>query len=300
MKHSWLLLPLIGVWSCDTAIGPPPTPEPSVLTALNCPTRPETDLSGSTELVFTPGESLKKDVRVTAQKPLGYVFDAQTGYTLEYTVDPSDIICIWVFSPDTEILSEDQYSNLPLSGTYTLQISSLSGSENVNLELSLKDPRIVLDLPIEPDEPNEPDRSDKSDASDASNASTSTSTGPSSLTEDQALQIVQDWLEAKKIIFASPYDTGRLDELTTGQKNEDSLGAIRWLKENNCYWRYPLGKVELAGGFSASQKKAVVSITETLKRYCNSKLQEEKGPNTNQYEVFFEFEDGNWKISDIS
>jgi hypothetical protein len=63
---------------------------------------------------------------------VGFSFDGQSGQDFTYlTVDN---ICIWVYTPDSQILTS---SKLPRNGKYIVQVSAPSGQTTFNLSMKL-------------------------------------------------------------------------------------------------------------------------------------------------------------------
>jgi serine/threonine protein kinase len=137
----------------------------------------------------------------------------------------------------------------------------------------------------------------------ANSATTASSSDPTTMTEAQAVQLVQNWMQAKRRIFAAPFDRTLAMQYTTGQRLHDITkpgGSIDWLRDNNAYYQYGIQKVEPTK-FSAYGSEAVLeaTITEDRTMYINGKVD---ASNT-KYDVDnMRFKliltDGSWKITD--
>jgi len=74
----------------------------------------------------------------TNDKLLGYSFEAKSGQKLSYTTNQN--ICIWIYTPENQILSS---SELPVTGKYTIQISTPKGSTTFTLTISLENATVA-------------------------------------------------------------------------------------------------------------------------------------------------------------
>jgi hypothetical protein len=171
-------------------------------------------------------------------------------------------ICIWVYSPANELLTG---SALPVSGRYIVQVGILKGSANFDLEMSLEE-----------------------------------STG--SFTEQDAVNLVDQWLAAKAKIYAPPYATQLVASLTTGAVYEELMepgGSIDWLRQNKAYYTYGSHKATSVGGFLSNDNMAQVDILvqQELSYYENGRLSRNEKVSE-VYQFSFRLENGAWKISD--
>lgn len=118
-----------------------------------------------------------------------------------------------------------------------------------------------------------------------------------SITEREAENIIRFYLEAKKFIFASPYDIGLLRKITAGEKLEKSIGSVNWLKNNNARYTYPTQKINYTKFFSSDKRSAIieVNITERRKYYVNGKLKSNKS-DTDSYIYTIRNVGNSWKI----
>lgn len=69
-----------------------------------------------------------------SDRSTGFSIPAQANQKLVYQTDAN--ICVWVFTPDNRPLSS---GILPTTGTYTLQVAALQGSQTFDLSVKLED-----------------------------------------------------------------------------------------------------------------------------------------------------------------
>lgn len=100
-------------------------------TSTGCPEKPKAALTKPEEIQLN-SQTVSKSGQASADKSVGYIFEAQAGQKLSYS--SGDDICIWIYTPDNELISGVE---LPQSGTYTIQVSAPQGSTTFNLEMGL-------------------------------------------------------------------------------------------------------------------------------------------------------------------
>jgi serine/threonine-protein kinase len=125
---------------------------------------------------------------------------------------------------------------------------------------------------------------------------------PTLLDRQDAVSLVEAWLEAKANIFSPPYDRDRAAEITTGALYYDIVkpgGSIDWLSQNNAYYRYGVQRVDTVHRFAAEDRKATIDlvITESSTLYENGEATESDF-DTQSYRYELEFTDGRWKVAD--
>ena len=126
-----------------------------------------------------------------------------------------------------------------------------------------------------------------------------------SITQQEAVDLIKEWLEAKKVIFAPPYKRKLLAELTTGELYKsiaEADGKIEQLKRNNAYYRYGVQKIENVDRFVADGNRATiqVKVTEDIKFYRNGYLDPAESSfktRTVLYNLQLNV-GGRWKIAD--
>jgi hypothetical protein len=125
-----------------------------------------------------------------------------------------------------------------------------------------------------------------------------------SLTQQEAVDLVNRWLQAKADIFAPPFDQQQALNLTTGELLTSLMkpdGVMAWLKNNRAYYRYGVQKVDSVDRFLAARDRATLEITLTEDRtlYFNGAI-DPKRTDFSAQRVRFSLEaiDGTWKIAD--
>jgi serine/threonine-protein kinase len=130
---------------------------------------------------------------------------------------------------------------------------------------------------------------------------TPSSSASKSITQQQAVSLVSRWLQAKRKIFASPFDRQLVVELTTGKRQTDTIGAQNWLKNNNSYYRYGVQKVESVKRFVASGNAATIEVrvTEDYTLYHNGKVDPSQTDfKSSLIRYNLQSVGGKWKIAD--
>ncbi|MEO1431871.1 MAG: IMS domain-containing protein [Cyanobacteria bacterium J06633_8] len=99
----------------------------------------------------------------------------------------------------------------------------------------------------------------------------------SSITREAAISVLNKWQEAKRELFAPPFNRSLAEELTTGEAYRKNFGAnssLEWLANNNSYYRYGVQKIDSIENFVASNDRAIIeiSLTEERKFYQNGKI----------------------------
>jgi hypothetical protein len=133
---------------------------------------------------------------------------------------------------------------------------------------------------------------------------TAPSAPATSITQQQAVELIDRWLQSKGEIFAPPFNQYRVNELTTGELLLSLVkpdGVIQWLKDNRAYYRYGVQKVGSIERFVSSRDRATleVNITEDRTLYLNGAIDPRRTDfSAQQVRYSLEFVDGKWKISD--
>ncbi|MBD2200191.1 MULTISPECIES: protein kinase domain-containing protein [Calothrix] len=122
------------------------------------------------------------------------------------------------------------------------------------------------------------------------------------LSQQETLDLINKWLEAKPSIFATPFDRQLAASLTTGKIYEDITkpgGTIDWLQQEKAYYRYGTKKIDPIGYFSSKSDRVEieVQIRQGIDYYVNEKLKNSE-INTSKYRFVIVLENGKWKLSD--
>ncbi len=137
----------------------------------------------------------------------------------------------------------------------------------------------------------------------ASPAASQTAVNPS-ITQDRAVKLINQWLEAKQQIFAPPFDRQPVVSLTTGELYVDlnkANGIIDWLQRHNAYYRFGVQKLESVAKFVAAGNKATmeVNLTEDRTLYRDGKIDPSQTDfQTRRVRFSLQAVNGQWKIAD--
>lgn len=134
------------------------------------------------------------------------------------------------------------------------------------------------------------------------------------ISQDEAVSLIQKWLEAKKTLFAPPFDRESAASLMTGKAYTDKVkgpssdgtpdSASEWLEKYHYYRTYGLQRIDEIEKFEVSGSNAIIDlrVTEHSNLY-NAKGQLQKlksGLETKIIRYILVKEDENLKISDYN
>ncbi|MBD2567788.1 IMS domain-containing protein [Anabaena lutea] len=126
-----------------------------------------------------------------------------------------------------------------------------------------------------------------------------------SITKQEAVNLINRYLEAKERIFAPPYNRQLAASLLTGKAYEEKItkpggGSLEELKAKNGYWIYGTRNVEPLTYFSVTNEQVQidVKIKEELSYYENG-IRLQDTPNNNNYRFTLQPDNGTWKIANI-
>ncbi|MCM0591711.1 MAG: ARC6/PARC6 family protein [Gloeotrichia echinulata IR180] len=254
-----------------------------------CPEKPEEALtSNNVKSISLTGQTVKQSGVVSPGKNVGYIFEAESGQKLSYQT--KEDICIWVYTPDSQLL--DTSKVLPVTGKYTIQLSSRQGTTTFELEIG-------LDISQSPTPTLSPTPTPTSSPTPTPTSSPTSS----SLSQKQAVEIVQNWLNTKHKIFGKDLNTSLINELLTGNFHynlTNSDGSIAWLRNNNAYYTYNYSRIKKVISFFDDQDKPAltVSIEEELYLHTPTGIdQDSSGAYKADYTYSFQKDNGVWKIS---
>jgi ARC6-like, IMS domain len=263
-----------------------------LITACNKQENITSGNNSNTECLKTPGtlsefeeinlqETVTKSGQLTAGKYIGYTFEGKKGQKLNYNT-PNNI-CLWIFQPDTKLLEGVE---LPIDGKYTVQITLPKGSSTFDLEMSLNNAFVT---------------------SNSNNKSSSNSNLIHSITQEEALDLVQRWYSAKPTIFDGGFHEELVAELATGELYNDKTqkgGSMDWLQENGCYYTYDYSNIDSVISFSnrGNRPSLIVKVSEklTLNASPNTPIEADCIGIPKSYSkpvtYWFEKENNVWKI----
>jgi hypothetical protein len=124
----------------------------------------------------------------------------------------------------------------------------------------------------------------------------------SSFSPEDGVALVEAWLEAKKTIFAPPYDLDLAANFLTGPAWTDVSkpdGSVDWLRKNNTYYRYGGHQVTLQRLRKSTANQVVLDLTiqEQLNIYKNGRLRQSK-TDRDTYRFDLRRVGDTWKIYD--
>jgi hypothetical protein len=292
------------LYSCQSGQS---NPQSSLTSSTTCPDKPPGTLDPKdVKPISINNQSFKASDTIKFGQNLGYSFDGKTGEKLSWRTNEN--ICIWVFAPSTKLLKG---GDLTENGKHTIQVSVPSGTTTFTLEMGLGN-TVAASTPVAPAPSSQTPNSPVATPSQPTNTPTPTQAPPtnqptgSSLTQDQATAIVQNWLNAKGRVFGGPFDKQLARQYTTGSLYYDIAekpnGSIDWLRNNNSYYTYSLSRVDNVWTFnnSANNPTIKVRITEDRTLYgASGNIDYDKsGRKTANYVYYFSKENDGWKIND--
>ena len=125
----------------------------------------------------------------------------------------------------------------------------------------------------------------------------------SSITQEEALNVVRRYLQAKREIFAPPFSREAAARYTTGILYDDIVQpgkAIDSLTQKNQYYQYGNQQLKFLGSFVSSDDKASINvlITEEVTLYENGSVKSPAKNDPKSYRFDLRLENGTWKIFD--
>jgi serine/threonine protein kinase len=125
----------------------------------------------------------------------------------------------------------------------------------------------------------------------------------STLTEAEAVQRVKDLVEAKREMFAPPFNREILTQVAIGEEYEKRKGSIDWLQKNNAYYSYGEFEIQLSGQFNLQGDRATieVEIAENPTLYVNDKVDESQSvPSRARYRGTLQLDRQTWKVANLT
>ena len=198
------------------------------------------------------------------------------------------------------LLVTPQIANYPesqISESVEIQSSSLqkeSPSLPSDRSKNIRQDRYLSNSPSYSSSPN----------SSSSSSTFSRKTIQKPIGKQEAVNLVNKYLQAKSDILSPPFDKQIASELLTGKALHDlvkSEGTIDWLINNNAYYRYGERRAEpLALFWSDSDRGELdLKIYEEIYFYRNNKLAK-SNKYSGEFNFKFQKENGVWKIYDKS
>ena len=269
-----------------------------------CSDKPTLNLDQQNVEEIDLDQSLVKSGRVTTTESVGYRFNAESGQTLSYSTN--DDVCIVIYTPDNQIIDSGE---LTISGKYILEVSAPQGIRAFNLSMSLTNPQLVDEEPIAVNPPPTPTPTPvpQQPTPQPPRVSPQRVSQPvHNISEDEALEIVQSWYEAKPQIFGLPYDLDLVDLLATGTLYHNTTkpdGSVAWLRNNNFYYRYTTSEITDVEEFSNSGTRPYIKVRVFEELYLHGRRgidRKKSGSYRGTFTYVFEQDNGVWKIYDYN
>lgn len=124
-----------------------------------------------------------------------------------------------------------------------------------------------------------------------------------SISEDEAINLINTWLQEKQRIFAPPFDQSLAAELTTDALYWDITkpgGSVDWLVKNKAFYQFGVRKIESVGRLVSNGDHAAIEIeiTEDRTFYVKGKINPEQTGFTTRWRTYsLKLENGRWKIA---
>ena len=240
---------------------------PSDISQEKCPNIPSGSLTNP-EAINIDGKTFQKTGTISSDNDMGFVFQGKQGQKLRYSSNDNEKLCIWVYTPDNKIFSGVE---LPVNGTYAIHLASLEKTTTFEIEMKLSNPKTET-----------------------------TKTSISSISQQKAVNLIQKYLEAKKEMFAPPYNRRIIAGIATEEFSQKALGAIDWLERNGAYYRYQVQKIDSVEEFvSEGNTVAIkVKITEDYTLYNSDGSIDNSSSNFRTLTVIYNMKltNGNLKI----
>ena len=249
-----------------------------------CPDRPGKLERNNVEQISLDNQEKIVSNQIKEGQMLGYIFQGKKGEKLIYNTDEG--ICIWVYSPDNNLLKSLE---LPSNGSYTVQVATPMKAKKFELAMMLKEPGFSLNN------------------SDQASSSLSSET-EASINSQQLVEIIKKWQQAKRQIFAPPYDKTLASKFLTGNaynkrisRLDNSESPVDWLQNNNAHYTYRLQIVEEVMNFQQFGDSALINVVIKEERtLCVDGKPTKNNTVVDKLLIHYNFQyvEGKWKISD--
>lgn len=125
-----------------------------------------------------------------------------------------------------------------------------------------------------------------------------------SISKQEAVELLSNWQNAKRQIFAYPFDFRLLERYQTDKKYQDNVGSVDWLRENNAYYKYGVQSIDSIEEFFVSSNRATIDVVITEQRtfYMNNRVVNDGNTAFDTRLVRYNLveENGQWKIEDYN
>lgn len=124
------------------------------------------------------------------------------------------------------------------------------------------------------------------------------------LTQIEAVELVNRWLQAKREIFGPRFNRSLGAQYLTGEAYEKNIGSrssIDWLENNNAYYTYQSQNIDSVSEFDSSDNEAIIEVVVTEARTLCRNGRASNGNNTttdkSSVRYFLRLDQGTWKIA---
>ena len=127
-----------------------------------------------------------------------------------------------------------------------------------------------------------------------------------SFTQQEAVNLLERWQNAKSQIFAPPFNKELGAELLTGKSYYDNIGnpegSVAWLQDNASYYTYDLQSIDSVENFAVNEDYATIEVIVTEQRTLYNQYGNidgnASGFDTRLVRYNLESKNGQWKIAD--
>ena len=139
-------------------------------------------------------------------------------------------------------------------------------------------------------------------------------TPASSISRDAAVDVVKQWIQYKRVLFAPPFDKSQGSNILTGKAyinnidrssepcnssdREGCLSSVDWLQRYNGQYSFGVQRVDSIDRFEASGDNASIFVTVTEYRTLHQNGKSKPSGGTKQARYDLKYESGRVKISD--
>jgi hypothetical protein len=136
----------------------------------------------------------------------------------------------------------------------------------------------------------------------------------SSISRDAAVEVVKQWIQYKRVLFAPPFDKSQGSNILTGRAyinnidrssepcnssdREGCLSSVDWLQRYNGQYSFGAQRVDSIDRFEASGDNASIFVTITEYRTLHQNGKSKSSGGTKQARYDLKYENGRVKISD--
>ncbi|GAB1541816.1 hypothetical protein NUACC21_44890 [Scytonema sp. NUACC21] len=149
----------------------------------------------------------------------------------------------------------------------------------------------------------QPDSDSQQSQLSSTDSNTNSSSAPA-INEREARNLINRWLQAKRVMFAPPYDSQPAAELTTGTQYTSTAGdegSISSLKKDGHYYKYGVQNIDSVEEFSVNGDEAVIQVKVTEERTLLDRngniLPKETDFKTRTVRYSLQFINERWKIA---